>query len=455
MKVSVLKEEGLSRELEVTVPAKDIQSTVDRELTAYGQRVNLPGFRKGKIPMAVLKQKYGKMILGDVLDKAVQESSMKALKEQDIRPALQPKYELKDAENFSEDKDLTYTMKVEALPTFELSDLSKISIEKPVAKAEDKVIDETLERVAKSNRDFKKVEEDRETKQGDTVLVDFHGQTKEGKSVPGMSGHDMQVELGSGQLIPGFEDQLIGKKVGNHVHVDVTFPEDYGQKELAGQPAMFHVDIKEIREAGETKIDEDLAKKLRFENLDTLKDAIRKDVEKDYTELTRMRVKRALLDALDDTHDFELPQTMVDLEYDSILQQMEREKTQGGETLSDEEKEELRPIAERRVRLGLVLAEIGRKNNVEVSNEELRRAIHAEARKYPGQEVQVLEFYSKNPQVIESFRAPIYEDKVIDFILSKATVTEKNVTVEELTKEEDDLPKSKKSAPKKKAAKKD
>lgn len=450
MKVSVLKEEGLSRELEVTVPAKDIQVNVERELVAYGKKVNIAGFRKGKIPMAVLKQKYGQMILGEVLDKTVQETSVKALKEQDIRPALQPKFELVDGENFSVDKDLTYKLTVESLPTFELSDLSKISIEKPIAQVDDKTIQDTLERVAKSNRDFTKVEEDRETKMGDTVLVDFHGSTKEGKSVPGMSGHDMQVELGSGQLIPGFEDQLVGQKVGNHVHVDVTFPADYGQKELAGQPAMFHVDIKEIRQSAETNIDDALAKKLRFENLDTLKDAIKKDVEKDYGQLTRMRLKRALLDQLDDAHDFELPQTMVDMEYESITKEMEREKTQSGTTLSDEEKEDLKPIAERRVRLGLVLAEIGRANNVEVSNEELRRAIHAEARKYPGQETQVLEFYSKNPQVIESFRAPIYEDKVIDFILTKATVTDKSVTVEELTAEEEDLPKSKKSARKSK-----
>ena len=264
-----------------------------------------------------------------------------------------------------------------------------------------------------------------------------------------MSGHDMQVELGSGQLIPGFEEQLVGKKVGDHVHVDVTFPEDYGQRELAGQPAMFHVDIKELREPGETKIDDELAKKLKVESLDKMKELISGQISGDYEQMTRMKVKRALLDALDETHDFEMPQGMIDIECEAITKQMEREKEQSGEKLTDEEIEELKTIAERRVRLGLVLAEIGRQNKVEVSNEEVRRAIHAEARKYPGQETQVLEFYSKNPQVIESFRAPLYEEKVVDFILGQANITEKEVSAEELAKDDEELPK-----PKKKAAKK-
>ncbi len=450
MKVSVLKQEGLTTELEVTVPANEIQKTVERELVAYGQRAKVDGFRKGKIPLAILKQKYGTMVLGDVLDKTIQENSIKALKEKDIRPALQPKIDLKDKNNFDGTQDLTFTMSVENLPKFELSDLSKISVEKPVAKVEDKTVNESLERVAKSNRDFKKVEENRAAVKGDIVLVDFHGQTKAGKSLPGMSGHDMQVELGSGQLIPGFEDQLIGQKVGAHVHVDVTFPADYGQKELAGEPAMFHVDIKEIREASETKIDDELAKKLRIESLDKLKELITNQIAGDYEAQSRMKLKRALLDALDEVHDFELPQGMIDLEFDAISQQMEREKAQAGEKLSDSEKEELKIIAERRVRLGLVLAEIGRNAKVEVSNEELRRAIHAEARKYPGQEQQVLEFYSKNPQVIESFRAPLYEDKVIDHILTQVKVTDKTVSVEELAKDDEELPKAKKKAGKKK-----
>lgn len=452
MKVSVLKQDGLTRELEVTVPAATILKNVEAQLVIYGQKAKIPGFRPGKIPMPILKKNYGRMILGEVLDKTVQDSMANALREQDIRPAMQPKIALKDGESFDEGKDLVYTMTVEVLPTFEVMDLSKVDIEKPVAKVEDKVVQETLDRVAKSNRNFVKVESDRAAKLGDVVVVDFNGQTKEGVSLPGMSGKDMNVELGSGQLIPGFEDQLVGQKVGGHAHVDVTFPADYGVNELAGKPAIFHVDIKEIREAAETQIDNALAEKLGFENIDTLKDAVVKNIAEDYAQLSRLRLKRGLLDVLDSHHSFELPKGMVDMEYDSIVKQMEQEKKQAGEEITQADKDDLKPIAERRVRLGLVLAEIGRANKIEVQQEELYKAIYAEARKFPGQEQQVLEFYSKNPQVIESFRAPIYEDKVIDFILTKATVTEKEVSIDDLTAEEgeESLPAAEK--PKKKAS---
>ncbi len=452
MKVSVLKEEGLTREIEVTVPAQDIQKTIDRELVAYGQRVRIDGFRKGKVPLQVLKTKYGSMVMGEVLQKTVESSITQVIKDKDLRPALQPKVELKEGQDFKEGSDLTYTMKVEVLPTFQVMDLSKIAVEKPVAKVEEKAVTETLERIAKSNRSFTKVEEARALKKGDVAVVDFHGALKDGTSLPGMSGHDMSVELGSGQLIPGFEEQLEGQKVGAHAHVDVTFPKDYGVKELTGKDAMFHVDIKEIREPGETKLDDELAKKLRFESLAKLKETVEKEISEDYAQFTKMKVKRALLDTLDENHEFELPQGMIDLEYQSIVEQMEKEKSAQNETLSDEDRENLKAIAERRVRLGLVLAEIGKDNKIDVSREELYKAIHAEARKYPGQETQVLEFYSKNPQIIESFRAPLYEEKVIEFILGKAKVDEKVVPLDVLTKEDDDeLPKAKK---KKAAAKK-
>ena len=445
MKVSVLKEEGLSKEIEVTVPAQDIAKTMERELVEYGKRVKIDGFRKGKVPLQVLKSKYGKMVLGEVLDKTIQEATAKVIKDQDIRPALQPKIELKDGETFDEGKDLTYTMKIDVLPTFKVMDISKIAVEKPVAKVDAKAVTDTLDRIAKSNRSFTKVEEDRGLAKGDVAVVDFHGALKDGTSLPGMSGHDMNVEIGSGQLIPGFEDQLIGQKVGAHAHVDVTFPEDYGVKELAGKPAMFHVDIKEIRAPGETKIDDELAKKLRFESLDKLKETVEKEIAEDYEQFTKMKLKRALLDVLDEHHEFDLPQGMIDLEFEQIVQQMEREKEQQGEKLSDEERDNLKVIAERRVRLGLVLAEIGKEKSIEVTRDELYKAIHAEARKYPGQESKVLEFYSKNLQVSESFRAPIYEEKVMDYIVTQAKVTDKVVSLEDLTKEDDDeLPKAKK-----------
>lgn len=450
MKVSVLKEDGLDREIEITVSAGDIQKNIERELVAYGQKAKIDGFRPGKVPMPVLKNKYGRMVLGEVLDKTVQETSVAAMKDKEIRPAMQPKIEIKDGESFTEGKDLVYTLKVQVLPTFTVMDLTKIAIEKPVAKVEDKTINEMLDRIAKNNRTFETVAEARPAKLGDTLVVDFDGKTKDGVALPGMSGKDMSVELGSGQLIPGFEDQLVGKKVGDHVSVDVTFPADYGVAELAGKPAIFEVDVKELQEAADVKIDDDLAKKLRFESLDTLKDAIVKEIGGDYEQLSRLRLKRALLDALDENHDFELPAGMVEMEYASIIRQLEQEKKQAGEEITAEEREGLKPIAERRVRLGLVLAEIGNAAKVTVSQDELYKAIYAEARRYPGQEQKVLEFYSKNPQVIESFRAPIYEDKIIDYVLTVAKVTDKTVSVEELTaEEEEEIP-----APKKKTASK-
>lgn len=450
MQVSVLKQEGLNHEIQVTVPASELSRQTDAVLQERGKTMRVDGFRKGKVPLTVLKQRYGKMILGDVLEKTVQESTASVLKDKNLRPVRQPQIKLKDETSFDEGKDLIFTMSFEVLPEIKVADFTSLAIEKPVTQVDAKAVEEMLTKIAKNNRSYNKVEDARATKKGDVVLVDFHGTTKEGEAFPGMSGHDMQVELGSGQLIPGFEDQLVGKKAGDHVHVDVTFPDDYGMKDLAGKPAIFHVDIKEIREATEAQIDDQLAKNLGFDEVAKLREAVEKEISGDYDHLSRMRLKRNLLDALDSKHSFELPKTMVEMEYDAIEQQLKREKQQQGETaeFDADEKKELREIAERRVRLGLVLAEVGRINNISVSQAELRQAIVREAQKYPGQESRVLEFYTKNPQVVESFRPQILEDKVVDFILKQAKVTEKTVTIDELTAEEEDpiAPKKKKAA---------
>lgn len=455
MQVSVLKHEGLTHEIEITVPAADVAKRTDEILLERGKSMKVDGFRKGKVPMTLLKQRYGKSILGDVLEKTVQESASSVLKDKNLRPALQPQIKLKDETNFDEGKDLTFTMKVEVLPEFKVTDFAAIAVDKPIAAVEEKAIDEMMEKIAKGRRNFNKVD-GRAAAKGDLVVVDFNGTTKEGEAFPGMSGTDMQVELGSGQLIPGFEDQLIGKNAGDHVHVDVTFPADYGMKDLAGKPAIFHVDIKEIREPAAAKIDDDFAKEFGLENLQQMRDKVREEIAGDYDNLARMKLKRNLLDALDGKHSFDLPVSMVEMEYNAIEQQLQKEKQQQGEKaeFSADEKTELRQIAERRVRLGLVLAEVGRVNNITVSQAELNQAIMGEMRKFPGQEQRVLEFYSKNPQVIESFRPQILEDKVIDFILKQAKVTEVNVTLDELTQEDDELPKAGKKTEKKAASKK-
>ncbi len=456
MQVKEISHKGLKHSLEVTVPASDIAKHTESRLKEVGKTVRLPGFRPGKAPMDILQKRYGRAVMGEVLEKAVNESSAKAMKDRNLRPAMQPKIEVKE---FDEGKDLTFSLEVEVLPEIKVSDMKGLKLTRPVAKIEKKQIDETLERIAKSNQQTQKIETDRATKKGDVVVMDFHGRTADDNvEHQGMHAHGAKLELGSGQFIPGFEDQLIGKKAGEKVEVKVTFPEQYGAAELAGRDAIFDVDVHEIHEQAEAKIDDEFAKLLGFDDEKALRAAIEEQLKKDYDSLSRLKLKRQLLDALDEQHQFEIPVTMLDAEYDLILRQIEQErKAQGGEDVSDEEKEELKGIAARRVRLGLVLSEFGNTNKIKVADQELQRAIIAEAQKFPGQEKLVFEFYKKNPQAIESLRAPIYEDKVVDLIFSQSEITDKEVTIDELTAEdEDELPSKtkKKTAEKKEKAKK-
>lgn len=440
MQVKELKKENLNVQYEVTVTAQDIDRHVDDRLKEVGKTVKMAGFRPGKVPMDILKKRYGKSVMGEVLEMAVNEASAKVIQDNNLRPALQPKIEVKE---FDDGKDLVYTMAVELLPDFKVTDLKSIKIEKPVVKVEKKSIDEALERIAKGNRETEPVTEDRATKKGDILVIDFHGRTaKDNKPHPGMHAHDAQLELGSGQFIPGFEDQLAGKKVGDKVEVKVTFPEAYHAAELAGQDAIFDVEVKEILQAKATEINDDFAKKLGLDSEKALRDIIEKQIQSEYDNLSRQKVKRALLDTLDDSHDFEIPSGMKDMEYQNILMQVKMERQadlkDGELNLTSEEEEELHAIAERRVRLGLVLSEVGRANNIQITDQEMQRAVINEAQRYPGQEAQVFEYYRKNRQALEALRAPVFEDKVVDFILELASVTEKPVSIEELTKEEEE-----------------
>lgn len=449
MQVKELKNEGLSYELEVTVEAKEIDEEVNAHLVEYSKKVALPGFRKGKVPMDLMKQRYGRAVMGEVLEKAVNDSSSKALMDKKLKPAMQPKIEVKE---FDEGKDLKFTINVEVLPTFEIMDLKKIKLEKPVAKVEKKAIDEALEQVAQGNRDTKKV--DRAAKKGDTMVITFHGRTKDDdKEHPGMHAHGHSLELGAGQFIEGFEDQLIGKKAGDKVEVNVKFPDDYHAEELKGREAIFDVEVEEVQEYAETKIDEEFAKKLGFEDKKALEAAVEEQIQGQHDNLSRLKLKRALLDALDEGHDFEVPAGMLDMEFDAIMQQVRMERQNelkdGKLELEDGEEDELRAICERRVRLGMVLSEIGQSNNIQVNDQELQRAVIREAQRYPGQEAQIFEYYKKNRQALDSLRAPLFEDKVVDYILELAEVKEKDVSLDELTKEEDES-----YTPKKKSAKK-
>lgn len=440
MQVKELKKEELSIELEVTVSAQEIDQHIDERLIEVGKTVKMAGFRPGKVPLNILKQKYGKAILGEVLEKAVNDTTAKIIEDKGLRPALQPKIEVVE---FDEGKDLKYKMQVESLPEIKVMDLKALKLEKPVAKVEDKAVTEALERIASSNRETEKVEENRATKKGDILVIDFHGRTaKDNKAHPGMHAHDAQLELGSNQFIPGFEDQLIGKKVGDKVEVKVTFPEPYHAAELSGQDAIFDVEVKEIRQAKAAKIDDEFAKKLGLDSEKALRDIVSKQIQGEYDTMSRQKLKRVLLDTLDEGHEFKLPAGMVDLEYQNIMQQIRIERQadvkDGKLELTKDEEEELRAIAERRVRLGLVLSEIGRANNITIGDQEMQRAVIAEAQRYPGQEREVFEYYRKNRNALDALRAPVYEDKVVDFIFELADVSDKSVSIEDLTKVDED-----------------
>ena len=461
MKVKELKSDGLSHELEITIPANDIDARVDAKLQEVGKTIRMPGFRPGKVPLKMLKDRYGKHVLGEVLEAAVNETSAKAMKDKKLKPAMQPKIEVK-SKDFGEGNDLIYTVSVDVLPDFDVVDLKTAKLTKPVAKPSDKDINDALERIAANNKSTKKIETERKTKDGDYVVIDFHGRTADDNVAhEGMHAHGHKLKLGSGQFIPGFEEQLIGQKTGEKVEVKVKFPDQYGAAELAGREAIFDVDIHEIHEEGEAEINDEFAQSLGIENVEALRKAVGEQLQQEFDQQSRLNLKKDLLDFLDDAHDFEIPGGMLELENKNILDQLELDRQRNGEKaeITEEEKHEYAAIAERRVRLGLLLSEIGNSNNITVSDPELQQAVIREAQRYPGQEKDVFDYYSKNRNALESLRAPLFEDKVVDYILELAEVKEKEVTPEQLMaalEEDDEKPKAKKktSSAKKAPAKK-
>ena len=460
MQVTETKNEGLSREYSIVIPAADIEDRVLSKLAEIGQQVTIPGFRKGKVPTKLLRQRYGQSVLGDVIQDAVVESSSQAITDQSLTPATQPKI---DVTKFEDAEDLEYTMAVEVMPEITAVDFKTLKLQRLTCDISDEEIEKSMANIASEMVRSEPIKRARKARKDDIVVINFVGSI-DGEEFEGGKAEDFQLTLGSERFIPGFEDQLIGAKSEEHVTVNVSFPEDYAAENLKGKDAVFEVDIKEIRERVETPIDDELAKSLGLESLDQLKDGTRQQLEQNYTMFSRNRLKRVLLDQLDESHDFEIPPGMVETEVESIWEQFEQARSE--ERLDDEEKDkseeelrkEYRKIASRRVRLGLLLAEVGRTNNIEVSAEEVNQAMLQEVRKFPGQERQVMEYFQQNQQAMAGLRAPIFEDKVIDFILEIAEVTDRSVTPEELMADpEEEAPKeAKKKAPKKKkpAAKK-
>lgn len=438
MKVTEKKKTGLSVEFNVVVPSDIVQKHIDTRLQEMGKTAKIPGFRPGKIPANVLKQRYGDHARAESLERVVNSSVMEVIKDKALKPAMQPKVEIV---RFDDNNELEFSMAVEQMPEFKVADLKKIKVQKLVKKVDDKEIDDALGRIAETNKNSEVVKDKRATKKGDIVKIDFDGSV-DGVKKPGMKGDDFELELGSKSFIDTFEDQLTGKNAGDHVTVNVTFPKEYGATDLAGKEAVFEVDIKEIRKAVKPKIDDEFAKNIGFDSLAKLKENVKTQIAREYEQFTRMKVKRELLDALDSANKFEVPAGMVEEEYKQIWQQHINDIKQRKLDVAAAEKDkdtqkEFREIAERRVRLGLVLSQVGNENNVEVKREELSQAIMREASRYPGQQQQVFEYYQKNPQAVEMLRAPIFEEKVVDFILGEANVTEKEVDLDTLIADPD------------------
>lgn len=432
MQVTELSAEGLKHQFKIVVPSSELTSKIDERLAEMAKTAALPGFRPGKVPVSLLKKQYGQALFGEAVEAAVNTSTAKAIEDRGLKPALQPRVDLKQLE---EGKDVEFEVVVEVLPEIGQLDFSGVELERLKAEVPEKDIDEALERIAKANREQKPVDPPRAAQKGDAIKLDFVGSV-DGVEFPGGAAQDYVLEIGSGSFIPGFEDQLIGAEIGKPVDVKVTFPAEYGAPELAGKDAVFKCTVKEVLEYVDTPADDELAKKNNFENLEAMRKAIGERIGQDYAQISRTMIKRQLLDKLADSHKFAVPEGLVEGEFNAIWQRIEEAKKNGQKVEEDEEKmrKEYRDIAERRVRLGLLLADVGRSNSIDVTPEELNQAAMREAMRYQGQERQVLEYFSKNPEVKDQLRAPIFEEKTVDFILELAKVSEKSVTPEELLK---------------------
>ncbi|MDX2104494.1 MAG: trigger factor [Alphaproteobacteria bacterium] len=437
MQVTETLAEGLKREFTILVPAADIAAQVDERLTALGTTVKVPGFRPGKVPMTMLRQRYGRSVMGEVLEQVVETSSAKALEERGLRPAMMPKIKVTQ---FDEGADLEYSMSLEVIPEITPVDFATLELERPVADVTDKEIEDALDRLKQRYKRFEPITEARPAANGDSVLIDFEGKI-DGVPFEGGKGEGYGLELGSNTFIPGFEEQLLGINAGETRDIKVAFPADYPSAEVAGKDAVFTVTATEIRTAVEQVVDDAFATSVGAESAEKLREAVRGEIEREFANASRMRLKRALLDKLAETHDFDVPAGMVEAEFEGIWKRVEEARGRGvtdpdmeGKS-DDEQKTEYRAIATRRVRLGLLLAEVGRINQIRVSEDELRRAAIREATRYPGQERAVIEYFQKNRDAMESLKAPVLEEKVVDFILDIAKLTDKSMTPAELFEE--------------------
>ncbi|HEY7576306.1 MAG TPA: trigger factor [Acetobacteraceae bacterium] len=443
MQVTETLSEGLKRAYTVVVPAADIETRRAARLASLGKTLNLPGFRPGKIPPAVVKQRYGTAVNAEVLEQSVSEATQQVLTDRGLRPALQPKVDVVSLDS-SGDNDLEFKVELELLPEIALPDFGELALTRMKAEVAPETVDKALGDIAQRNRTLEPIpaEElgDRGAAPGEVLTVDYIGRI-EGAEFPGGTGNGVEVEIGGSGFIPGFSEQLEGMKPGETRTIEVSFPAEYGVPTLAGKAAAFEVTAKALNRPVVPAVDEELAKKLAFEDLAEMRDTLTRRVQSEYDQLSRLRLKRQLLDALADKVRFPSPEGMVEQEFSQIWQRLETDRNAGRLDEDDKDKDEetlrseYRAIAERRVRLGLLLAEIGRVNSITVTQDEMTRAMRTEAMRYRGQEQQVFEFFRQNPRAAETLRGPIFEEKVIDFILELAKVEEKAATPEELAAE--------------------
>jgi trigger factor len=447
MQVTETLAEGLKHEFQISVPASDLDAKADARLVDLKDKVRLNGFRPGKVPVGHLKKLYGRSVMAETVEQTIRDTNTKIFTERGFRLATEPKVTMPTEEKAVEDilagkSDLTYTVSIEVVPTIQLADFKSFSVEKPVAEVSDADVDEAIKRIADQNRSFTAKDAGAKAENGDRVTVNFKGMI-DGTPFEGGTGENIQVVIGSNTFIPGFEEQLLGMAAGETRTLKVSFPKNYANLELAGKPAEFETTAILVEAPQDTEINDEFAKTLGLESLAKLKEAARERLGAEYAGATRQRVKRMLLDRLDEAHRFEAPPSLVDEEFNLMWKSINAEMESGGKTFADEDtteeaaREEYRKIADRRVRLGLVLSEIGEKNKITVTEDEVSRAVIERARSMPGREKEVWDYYQKNPAALAQLRAPIYEDKVVDFILELANVTEKKVAREDLYKDED------------------
>jgi len=435
MQVTETQNEGLKRGYSITITAAELEAKVSEKLTEAAPDIEMKGFRKGKVPMALLKKQYGPRVLGEAMQESVDGAMSKHFEDSGDRPAMQPEVKMAN-EDWKEGDDVEVNMSYEALPAIPDVDYSKIKLEKLVVKADGASIEEALASLAENAQNFEDRKKTSKAKDGDQVVIDFLGKV-DGEAFEGGAAEDFPLVIGSGQFIPGFEEQLVGVKIGDEKAVEVTFPEEYGNADLAGKPAIFDVTVKAVKEPKPAEIDDELAKKFGADDLNALKAQVTERLEAEYTGASRAIMKRGLLDALDKAVSFDLPPSLVQAEAGQIAHTLWHEENpdfQGHDHDNVEPTEEHKKLAERRVRLGLLLAEVGQKSEVEVTDAEMTQAVMNQARQYPGQERQFFEYVQKNPQMRQQLQAPIFEDKVVDHMFEQVKTSEKEVSKEDLEK---------------------